>query len=204
MSNSKNATLQVNTEKREYEIYFEGGIPSMIEARDKDATNVDGDVEQIGLTFEGKVLIDYDGVFDFPKVLIGWFELLGFDMSYVTDNVACKNCGKLFTPADPLQICCGDECFAAFSRKRLRDAVRDVKRSKYLEVRWVGENGRFNGYPSPKHRVDDMEEALALIAAEKAPKKSRSAEDNEYWAKQKYQVALVEISERIVYDETLQ
>ena len=85
MANFENETLQVNTEKREYEIYFEGGIPSMIEARDKDATNVDGDVEQIGLTFEGKELIDYDGVFYFPKVLIGWFELLGFDMSYVTD-----------------------------------------------------------------------------------------------------------------------
>lgn len=53
----------------------EGSIEWKIEALDM--------CEVIGLWFYNHVLVDYDGVMDFPVQAIPFLEGLGFDMSYV-------------------------------------------------------------------------------------------------------------------------
>jgi hypothetical protein len=44
-------------------------------------------VEEIGMEFEGMTLVDYDGVFEFPKQAIPLMEELGYNMDYVKDDV---------------------------------------------------------------------------------------------------------------------
>jgi hypothetical protein len=47
----------------EMELFFdEAGKPAEIEWREANATNVSGMVEHIGLVFEGRNLVDYDGI----------------------------------------------------------------------------------------------------------------------------------------------
>lgn len=103
---------------REYEIFRrEDGTPTMIEARDVNATNVSGYVAQIGLTFEKKALVDYDGVYEFPKAIIPWFIEQGFDMNYLDEgecNGCCKNpceCLPDDASADPEPFDCAGKPF---------------------------------------------------------------------------------------------
>jgi hypothetical protein len=38
--------------------------------------------EEIGLSFDGNMLIDYDGVFSLPSELVSFLKVQGYDMSY--------------------------------------------------------------------------------------------------------------------------
>jgi hypothetical protein len=58
----------------EMEMFFENGVPTEIEWVVED----DLFVEHIGLTFERKVLVDFDGVFELPKEAIQMIRAAGF------------------------------------------------------------------------------------------------------------------------------
>lgn len=66
--------------KSEAELFFRDGVPSMIELV-VTFENGEDDVEHIGLGFEGKKLVDYDGIISFPPQIIPWMEGMGYDMS---------------------------------------------------------------------------------------------------------------------------
>jgi hypothetical protein len=46
----------------------------------------EGHYAEVGLTFEGKKLVDYDGVADLPDCLGRWLKELGYDLSEVEDD----------------------------------------------------------------------------------------------------------------------
>lgn len=70
--------------KCEAELFFKDGVPVMIEMV-VTFPNGEDDVEHIGLGFEGKTLVDYDGVISFPPQIIPWMEGMGYDMTEAKD-----------------------------------------------------------------------------------------------------------------------
>lgn len=59
----------------------ENGVPSMIEW---DIPSLE-ETEHIGLTFEDKELVDYDGIMEMPKEAVYFLEQLGYNMDYCKD-----------------------------------------------------------------------------------------------------------------------
>ena len=48
---------------------------------------VDGEiVAEIGLWFNGKVLVDYDGVFELPEQLITWLNEMGYNTEEIWES----------------------------------------------------------------------------------------------------------------------
>lgn len=70
-----------------------GGVPEMIEW---DIPSLE-ETEHIGLVFDGKILIDYDGIFSMPDEAIELLEGLGYNCNYAKDN-CCWACYEMEVP----------------------------------------------------------------------------------------------------------
>ena len=63
----------------------ECGVPNGFEHAER------GDECGGGLWFDGRVLVDYDGVFSLPAGVIALCEKLGFNMDYAKDDEYAEN-----------------------------------------------------------------------------------------------------------------
>jgi hypothetical protein len=108
---TKTFEAEVNDRTRFIEVFFQDGVPALLEITEKNTTNVSGHFAQVGLDFEDKALIDYDGVHEFPYEAIEPLESLGYDMTYVRDEI-CDQCGTEITEENRERFsgCCSSLC----------------------------------------------------------------------------------------------
>lgn len=92
-----------------------GGVPELIEW---DIPELE-ETEHIGLSFDGKILTDYDGVFSFPAQAREFLESLGFNCDYADDSkTECYGCDTYFSNGVMIDgVYCSETCKEKYKSK---------------------------------------------------------------------------------------